>query len=395
MTQDKLSPKYSGRFTRTYDGFWDGTFRVAYSNNPAWVMYDLLTAKRYGLGRKIETSQVDKWALYSVAQYCDQMVDNGMGGMEPRFTCNAYLTENRQAYEVLQDLVSCFRGMYIWDGQNVSVNIDRTSDPVAMYTNSNVVEGIFSYSSSPLNTISTAVQIQYVDAADGYRTKSEYVSDDVAIKRYGLNVKQITSFGCTSRSQAIRTGKWLLETSRLERQSVTFSVGRAGLKHLPYDIIQVVDNDYVGVDMEGRIESVNQYAVTLDREISDITGTEFSYLGTDGNMHRSNIITKVTPTTLRLEEVIVPHANSTFVIRSKGLGKRFFRAMSISEDKDAGTYTISAIEHVPEKETIVDNGAVFDPQKNTIYDRLPIINGTQIQQDSGGLTIVWDGSVVV
>ena len=377
---------------RTYTGFWDGTFKVAYSNNPAWVFYDLVTSKRYGLGRKISTNQVDKWGLYSVAQYCDQLVDNGQGTMEPRFTCNAYLTESRQAYEVLQDLVSCFRGMYVWDGQNVSVTIDRKSDPVAVYTNSNVVDGIFSYSSSPLTTVATAVQIQYVDSEDGYRTKTEYVSDDAAIRRYGLNVKRITSFGCTSRSQAIRTGKWLLETSRLERQSVTFGVGRAGLRHLPYDIIQVVDNDYAGVDTAGRIESVTGTDVVLDRDVSEITGTEFSYLGADGEMKKATIASQVNSNTLKLIETITPHVSATFVIRSKGLGKRFFRAMSITEDKDSGTYTINAVEHIPEKESVVDSGVTFEPAPNTIYDRLPAITGTQVDQDNSGITISWSGS---
>ena len=376
---------------RTYTGFWDGTFKVAFSNNPAWVFYDLVTSKRYGLGRKISPNQVDKWGLYSVAQYCDQLVDNGQGTMEPRFTCNAYLTEMRQAYEVLQDLVSCFRGMYVWDGQNVSVTIDRKSDPVAMYTNSNVMDGIFSYSSSPLNTIATAVQVQYVDAEDGYRTKTEYVSDDLAVRRYGLNVKRITSFGCTSRSQAIRTGKWLLETSRLERQTVTFSVGRAGLKHLPYDIIQVVDNDYAGVDMAGRIETVNQNLVTLDRPVSDLTGTEFSYLNTLGKLVTSEIVKQVSPTVLQLVDVIVPHVTATFVIRSKGLGKRFFRALTISEDQDNGSYTINAVEHIPEKESVVDNGVEFEPAPNTIYDRLPIITGTQVEQGGDGVVVEWSG----
>ena len=376
---------------RTYTGFWDGTFKVAFSNNPAWVFYDLVTSRRYGLGRKISPNQVDKWGLYSVAQYCDQLVDNGQGAMEPRFTCNAYLTEMRQAYEVLQDLVSCFRGMYVWDGQNVSVTIDRKSDPVAMYTNSNVMDGIFSYSSSPLNTIATAVQVQYVDAEDGYRTKTEYVSDDLAVRRYGLNVKRITSFGCTSRSQAIRTGKWLLETSRLERQTVTFSVGRAGLKHLPYDIIQVVDNDYAGVDMAGRIETVNQNLVTLDRPVSDLTGTEFSYLNTLGKLVTSEIVKQVSPTVLQLVDVIVPHVTATFVIRSKGLGKRFFRALTISEDQDNGSYTINAVEHIPEKESVVDNVVEFEPAPNTIYDRLPIITGTQVQQEGDGVVVEWSG----
>ena len=376
---------------RTYTGFWDGTFKVAFSNNPAWVFYDLVTSRRYGLGRKISPNQVDKWGLYSVAQYCDQLVDNGQGAMEPRFTCNAYLTEMRQAYEVLQDLVSCFRGMYVWDGQNVSVTIDRKSDPVAMYTNSNVMDGIFSYSSSPLNTIATAVQVQYVDAEDGYRTKTEYVSDDLAVRRYGLNVKRITSFGCTSRSQAIRTGKWLLETSRLERQTVTFSVGRAGLKHLPYDIIQVVDNDYAGVDMAGRIETVNQNLVTLDRPVSDLTGTEFSYLNTLGKLVTSEIVKQVSPTVLQLVDVIVPHVTATFVIRSKGLGKRFFRALTISEDQDNGSYAINTVEHIPEKESVVDNVVEFEPAPNTVYDRLPIITGTQVQQEGDGVVVEWSG----
>lgn len=255
--------------TRQYSGqTWDGSFKTAWTNNPAWVFYDLLTNPRYStLARRLKVSDIDKWSLYQVARYCDQMVPDGFGGQEPRFVCNAYVTDARQAGELLTDLASVFTGLPVWNGNQVSVVLDSNSDPVAQYSNSNVVDGLFSYSGAALKSVHTAVHVQYLDKYDGYRAKTEYIADDEAIKRYGLNIKRVTAFGCDSRGQAARYGAWTLQTELRQQNTVTFTVGREGLRHLPYDIIQVMDNDYAGAELSGRVSAVAGNTVTLDREV--------------------------------------------------------------------------------------------------------------------------------
>ena len=260
--------------SRTYSSpIWDGSFKEAWTNNPAWWIYDFLTQPRYsGLAKRLNAADVDKWAFYEIAKYCDEPVDDGYGGKEPRFTFNAYMTEERAAADVLNDLASCFRGMAYWNGQQHTATLDRNSDPVALYNNSNVVEGLFTYSGVARKSIHTAVLVQYTDKTNGYRTATEYVSDDAAVRRYGLNVKNITAFGCDSRGQAYRIGKWLLHTELTQQETISFSVGREGLRHLPNDIVQVLDNDRVGAMVGGRVLAVDGTIVTLDRAIDAVAG---------------------------------------------------------------------------------------------------------------------------
>lgn len=246
--------------TREYSGqTWDGSFKTAWTNNPAWVFYDLLTNPRYStLARRLKVSDIDKWSLHQVARYCDELVPDGFGGREPRFVCNAYVTDARQAGELLTDLASVFTGLPVWNGNQVSVVMDGNADPVAQYTESNVVDGLFTYSGAGLKSIHTAVHVQYLDKYDGYRAKTEYIADDEAIKRYGLNIKQVTALGCDSRGQAARFGAWTLQTELRQQNTVTFTVGREGLRHLPYDIIQIMDNAYAGAELSGRVLAVCQ-----------------------------------------------------------------------------------------------------------------------------------------
>ncbi|HDL5381888.1 TPA: host specificity protein J, partial [Mannheimia haemolytica] len=244
---------------RTYTGFWDGTFKVAWTNNPAWEIYDLAPILSKMLGVEIS---FDKWALYDVARYCDQLVPDGMGGMEPRFTCNVWLTEVKTAYDLLNDFCSVFRAIPIWTGTEVSVIIDRPRDPVWTYTNANVVSG-FERSYSARKSRHNAVQVTYSDKTNGYESAIEYVSDDEEIKKHGLNLSQVTAFGCTSRGQAYRTGKWILETEKREKETITFTVGREGLMHLPGDIIRVADSHYAGTEIGGRVLAINGRKVTL------------------------------------------------------------------------------------------------------------------------------------
>ncbi|CAK0744584.1 phage tail protein [Escherichia coli] len=260
--------------TRQYSGIWDGTFKPAYSNNMAWCLWDMLTHPRYGMGKRLGAADVDKWALYVIGQYCDQSVPDGFGGTEPRITCNAYLTTQRKAWDVLSDFCSAMRCMPVWNGQTLTFVQDRPSDKVWTYNRSNVVmpdDGApFRYSFSALKDRHNAVEVNWIDPDNGWETATELVEDTQAIARYGRNVTKMDAFGCTSRGQAHRAGLWLIKTELLETQTVDFSVGAEGLRHVPGDVIEICDDDYAGISTGGRVLAVNSQTrtLTLDREIT-------------------------------------------------------------------------------------------------------------------------------
>ncbi len=260
--------------TRQYSGIWDGTFKPAYSNNMAWCLWDMLTHPRYGMGKRLGAADVDKWALYVIGQYCDQSVPDGFGGTEPRITCNAYLTTQRKAWDVLSDFCSAMRCMPVWNGQTLTFVQDRPSDKVWTYNRSNVVmpdDGApFRYSFSALKDRHNAVEVNWIDPNNGWETATELVEDTQAIARYGRNVTKMDAFGCTSRGQAHRAGLWLIKTELLETQTVDFCVGAEGLRHVPGDVIEICDDDYAGISTGGRVLAVNSQTrtLTLDREIT-------------------------------------------------------------------------------------------------------------------------------
>ena len=367
--------------TREYKGFWSGNFKLAWTDNPAWILYDLLTNKRYGMGDRLGSFGVDKFTLYTVAQYCDQLVDDGFGGREPRFTCNCYLTEQRQAYEVINDLCSVFRAMPVWNGSQYTVAMDRPSDTVAIYSNANVVEGQFNYTSAALKERHTAVHVRYVDPNNNWETMTEYVADDELIKRLGLNVAQVDAFGCTSRGQAHRVGKWIIQTEKLETQTVTFSVGREGIRHLPGDIIGIADNDYAGTTIGGRIKSANGSTITLDRdiEIKNIKDAYLSVTDTQMQLQKVKIQAQPKPNQIVLTESVDVDEYSVWGLYDNKIKPRLFKALSIAENDD-GTYSITALEHNPNKEAIVDNGAVFEKESNTIFNwAIPPVEQLQVE----------------
>ncbi len=260
--------------TRQYSGIWDGTFKPAYSNNMAWCLWDMLTHPRYGMGKRLGAADVDKWALYVIGQNCDQSVPDGFGGTEPRITCNAWLTTQRKAWDVLSDFCSAMRCMPVWNGQTLTFVQDRPSDKVWTYNRSNVVmpdDGApFRYSFSALKDRHNAVEVNWIDPNNGWETATELVEDTQAIVRYGRNVTKMDAFGCTSRGQAHRAGLWLIKTELLETQTVDFSVGAEGLRHVPGDVIEICDDDYAGISTGGRVLAVNSQTrtLTLDREIT-------------------------------------------------------------------------------------------------------------------------------
>ncbi|EBL5309508.1 host specificity protein J [Salmonella enterica subsp. enterica serovar Newport] len=364
---------------RTYMGIWDGTFKPAWTDNPAWCVLDMLTHPRYGMGSRIGVADVDKWALYAIAQYCDQSVPDGFGGTEPRITCNAYLTDQRKAWDVLGDFCSLMRCMPVWNGSKLTFVQDRPADKAWTYTQSNVVmpaDGApFVYSFSALKERHNAAEVRYTDPNNGWETSTELVENDAAIRRYGRNVLKMDAFACTSRGQAHRAGLWAITTELLETQTVDFSVGAEGLRHVPGDIIEVCDSDYAGVTVGGRVLSVDSLSrmLTLDREVEIPAGGNvvLNLVGSDGQPVTVAVTAHPAP-----DRVIVSQlpdgvaAYSVWGLKLPDLRQRLFRCVAIRENDD-GTYAITAVQHVPEKESIVDNGAKFDPLPGTSITNTP------------------------
>ncbi|EMX9379644.1 DUF1983 domain-containing protein [Escherichia coli] len=395
--------------TRQYSGIWDGTFKPAYSNNMAWCLWDMLTHPRYGMGKRLGAADVDKWALYVIGQNCDQSVPDGFGGTEPRISCNAWLTTQRKAWDVLSDFCSAMRCMPVWNGQTLTFVQDRPSDKVWTYNRSNVVmpdDGApFRYSFSALKDRHNAVEVNWIDPDNGWETATELVEDTQAIARYGRNVTKMDAFGCTSRGQAHRAGLWLIKTELLETQTVDFSVGAEGLRHVPGDVIEICDDDYAGISTGGRVLAVNSQTrtLTLDREImlSSSGTTLISLVDGSGNpvsVEVQSVTDGVKVKVSRIPDGVAEY--SVWGLKLPTLRQRLFRCVSIRENDD-GAYAITAVQHVPEKEAIVDNGAHFDgDQSGTVNGVTPpaVQHLTaEVTADSGEYQVLarWDTPKVV
>ncbi|HAW1645875.1 phage tail family protein [Escherichia coli 2-474-04_S4_C2] len=364
---------------RTYSGIWDGSLKPAYSNNPAWCLWDMLTHPRYGMGKRLGAADVDKWALYAIGQYCDQTVPDGFGGTEPRMTFNAYLSQQRKVWDVLGDFCSAMRCMPVWNGQTLTFVQDRPSDVVWPYTNSDVVvddNGVgFRYSFSALKDRHTAVEVNYTDPQNGWQTSTELVEDPDAILRYGRNLLKMDAFGCTSRGQAHRAGLWVIKTELLETQTVDFTLGSQGLRHTPGDIIEICDNDYAGTLTGGRILSIDAASrtLTLDREVTlpEAGASTVNLINGSGKPVRVDITAHPAPD--RIQVSVLPDGMETYGVWGlslPSLRRRLFRCVSIRENTD-GTFAITAVQHIPEKEAIVDNGARFEPLSGSLNSVIP------------------------
>ncbi|HBD3745817.1 TPA: host specificity protein J, partial [Escherichia coli] len=380
-----------------------------YSNNMAWCLWDMLTHPRYGMGKRLGAADVDKWALYVIGQNCDQSVPDGFGGTEPRITCNAWLTTQRKAWDVLSDFCSAMRCMPVWNGQTLTFVQDRPSDKVWTYNRSNVVmpdDGApFRYSFSALKDRHNAVEVNWIDPDNGWETATELVEDTQAIARYGRNVTKMDAFGCTSRGQAHRAGLWLIKTELLETQTVDFSVGAEGLRHVPGDVIEICDDDYAGISTGGRVLAVNSQTrtLTLDREITlPSSGTTLISL-VDGSGNPVSVEVQSVTDGVKVKVSRVPDGvagYSVWGLKLPTLRQRLFRCVSIRENDD-GTYAITAVQHVPEKEAIVDNGAHFDgDQSGTVNGVTPpaVQHLTaEVTADSGEYQVLarWDTPKVV
>ncbi len=388
--------------SRTYTGIWDGTFQLAYSNNPAWIYYDLLLHPRYGLGDRIDASQVDKWGLYQIGQYCDQLVSDGQGGMEPRFVCNLYLQKRADAYKALQDIAAVFRGITYWGAGQAIVSADMPADPVYTYTNANVKNGKFSYKGSKRSTRYSAVLVGWNDPSDMYRRKVEYVQDDDAVARFGVQTTEITALGCTSQGQAQRAGRWALLTNLLETETVTFSVGLDGIRARPGQIIRVADNARAGRRIGGRLSAATATVVTVDKVEGVQSGDELTCILPSGVAQtRSIVAVDGHQLTVAPAFDAAPVAQSVWAWESTSLAAQRYRIVSIAESGPL-EYAITASKYVEGKHAAVDSGAIISQRPITAIPssvqaaptNIRAISDWMIEQTMAvtTMTILWDAA---
>lgn len=358
--------------TRAYTGSWNGTFSVAWTDNPAWIFYDLLTNERYGLGGFLDASQVDKWALYAIAQYCDEIIPNGFGGTEPRFTCNLCISSPEEAFKVLQNMASVFRGMIYWGAGTVTVTQDAPQDPVALFSRANVENGVFTYQGAASKARHSVALVSWNDPADFYKQKVEYVEDQAAIAKFGIQQTDIVAFGCTSQGQAHRLGKWLLYTEQHESESVTFVTGLDGLVARPGQIINVQDPARAGARMAGRLNSATTTSATIDGDLPGaLSGWEFSCLLPSGAIGKSVVVGN-TGRVLALQPALAetPAAEAIWMLTSPDLEPQTFRVIGIKEEGN-GRYTVNAIAHDPDKFAEVELGLNIAPKNYSLLRVAP------------------------
>ncbi|EAR2932632.1 host specificity protein J [Salmonella enterica] len=382
--------------TRTYSGLWTGGFKKAWTNNPAWLFRELAKNTRFGLAKRAGYIDVDDGALYVLSRYCDQLVNDGYGGQEPRMTLNAYITEQASARDILDKIASMFRGIALWDGMRLSVMLDAPQDSIATITNANVVDGEFKRSSVKRSEKYNAVVVSWTDPDNGWEQVKEYVSDDEMIARGNYNETTIEAFGCTSRGQAWRAGKWLLETAKRESSRLSFQMARDAIHFTPGDIVEIMDNNYAGARLGGRIMSHVDSKITVDAVDSSLIseGDTMSIMGSDGKFAKyeisgitDNIVTlKTTPAWVR--------DGTVFAISTSNVSTRLFRILSIAETDNNSVYSITASQHDPNKQAIVDEGAVFEIPNDTLNGyRVPNVENLRIintNSETVQITATWE-----
>ena len=354
-------PDTYGPETRTYSGTWLGTFKWAWTDNPAWIFYDLVVSDRFGLGDRLTTANIDKWTLYQVAQYCDQMVPDGKGGSgtEPRYTCNVYIQERNDAYTVLRDFAAIFRGMTYWGDDQIVALADMPRDVDFTYTHANVIDGRFTYSSSTTKNRYTNALVSWSDPDNAYSDAMEPVFEQALVSRYGFNQLEITAIGCTRQSEANRKGRWGILTNNKDRV-VTFNVGEDGNIPQPGYVIAVADRNLSGRDLGGRVSAVNGRVLTLDRA-PDASSGDRMIVNLPSGVAQSRTIqsitgNKVTVTTAYSE---TPVAQAVWVIESDELYAQQYRVITVTDNND-GTFTIVGANHDPDKYARIDTGAIID-----------------------------------
>ena len=382
--------------TRTYSGLWLGGFKQAWTNNPAWLFRELVKNERFGLARRAGYIDVDDGMLYVLSQYCDQLVNDGYGGLEPRLMLNAYVTEQISARELLDKIAGMFRGIALWDGMRLTVMLDTPQDPIATITNASVVDGKFTRSSVKRAEKYNAVVVSWTDPDNGWEQVKEYVSDDDEIARSIYNETTLEAFGCTSRGQAWRAGKWLLETAKRESSRLTFQMARDAIGFTPGDIVEIMDNNYAGTRLGGRIMAHSGKVITVDADISELVspGDSMSIMDRTGKMGRHEI-SGVTGRSITLRKAPAWVRDGTvFAISTSEVSVRLFRILSIAETENNSVYSITAGQHDPNKQAIVDDGAVFDIPNDTLNGyRVPNIENLRIlntNSETVQVTATWE-----
>lgn len=351
--------------TRVYSGVWDGTFKLAWTDNPAWCFYDLLTAERYGLGAYIDATQIDRWGLYDIGRYCDELVPDGFGGTEPRFTCNLYLQAREEAYKVIQNMASIFRGIAWWQAGAIMVSADKPTDPSMLFTAANVSDGKFSYSGSARKARHTVALVSWNDPADQYRQKIEYVENEAGIALYGVRETEVLAFGCTSRGQAHRLGKWLLWSEIHETETETHGAGLDGVYLAPGAVYQTQDANRAGKRFGGRLLAATASAVTLDAPVEIEVGKTYalSCVMPDGTLESRAVASSagVTDTlALALPFTAAPQAMSVWVLAANDLVPERWRLVSVAESAP-GKLEISGLAYNPQKFAAVEQGILLQP----------------------------------
>lgn len=353
--------------TRQYSGMWSGTFKMAYTNNPAWVYYDLVTNPRYGCGDRIDSSMVDKWSLYKLGQYCDQMVDDGYGGLEPRFTCNVYLQSKERAYDILNRLTGLFRAINFWNGSQLVVDADIPQDTSYLYTNANVVDGLFEYAGTAATDLYSAAKVAWDNPANGYNTEYEAVSYEHLVKKLGFKTLELDAWGCTSRGQALRAGRWALLA---ESDTVTFKVGMDGYLAMPGKIIEIQDEFYAGKSNGGRVISIDpsRKVITLDRPVTTIPGDTISFNTALEGIKKYNIVSSAGSVVTVSESIDTSIENMhIWAINSSQLATQKYRILTVKYD-GVGEFTISAVEYNPNKYEEIDSNIKFDEPPTSIIN---------------------------
>ena len=367
--------------TRTYIGIWDGTFKRAYSNNPAWIYYDLCTNKRYALGNRLTEQMIDKWSLYRLAQYCDQLVPDGKGGQEPRFTCNVYIQSAESAFDILSKLAGVFRAISYWDGNSIVCDADLPQDTYFTYTRANVIDGHFEYSGTRARDRHNAVKVAWDNPQNRYKTEYVFVRDEAAIARDRGAVKllELEAWGCTSEGQAQRTGQWALKTEQLETRTVTFKVGLDGYIPLPGKVIEVADELLVGRANGGRISAVSADLKTITIDRDDVVcraGDRLVVNGEDGKAQARIVSSKIgrnVTVTVAFGSVA---AENVWVIDAQDLKTMKFRVMSITQD-EKHQFSITALQYESAKYDAIDLGAFIDERPISIINpttQAPVAN---------------------
>lgn len=380
--------------SRTYTGMWDGTFKRAYTNNPAWIYYDICTAKRYALGDRLTSAMLDKWSLYRLAQYCDQMIDDGRGGKEPRFTCNVYLQSTEDAYSILSKLSGVFRAISYWDGNSIVCDADIPQDTYFTYTKANVIDGHFEYSGTRARDRHTVAKVAWDNPKNHYKTEYVFVRDEAAIAKLGVRIAEIDAWGCTSEGQAQRAGLWALKSEQLETRTVSFKVGLDGYIPQPGKVIEIADELFAGRANGGRISAVSadRKIITLDRDdVVCRAGDRLVVNGEDGRAQARIVSSKIgrnVTVTIAFDSVA---AENVWVVDAQDLKTMKFRVMSVTQD-EKHQFSITGLQYESAKYNAIDFGAFIDERPISIInptiqapvDSVAITTENMVQQ---GLTV--------